>query len=79
MARLARHRAELAFPAEVCVTPGTFDPVKALPERRELLLQPEEMLAEYLGLPLEIPIGCDTLVSALRHRGPQLLCSGLHP
>src|SRR5262245_55668174 len=69
MARLARHNAQLRFPADAPLTPGTLDAVKALTQRRELLLPGQELLAEGSVLPLEIPIHGDTLVSPLRHMG----------
>ena len=37
MARRARHRGLLAFPAEAPLTPGTLDQERALPQRSEML------------------------------------------
>jgi hypothetical protein len=39
MARLARHRSLLALPAEALLTPRTFNEVKVLPQRPEVLAQ----------------------------------------
>jgi hypothetical protein len=63
MARRARHRRLLAFPAEAPLTPGTLDQEIALPQRDELLakltiLRPEsvKLSGQCVDLPHESSI-----------------------
>jgi hypothetical protein len=54
----------------VPLTPGTFDQVKAMPERRALL-------AEFSVLCLEIEMRLAPLVSLLQHIGTPIRSQGL--
>ena len=75
MARLARNTALLELPPDGPLTPGTFDQVIALAQRRDLL-------ADFSVLCLKIEMRCGPLVSFLQHIGTcssPKVCTGGQP
>jgi hypothetical protein len=62
MARLVRHSGRLVFPADALLTPHTFNRVKVLPQR-------QEVLAKLSILRLEREKPCGQLISLPQHSG----------